>query len=166
MTPRISNAIDVFLDALNEGTLVKGDCAACAVGNLAAHGMGKKLNKNLEPVNDEFGVKNNDWSPCFVTLGGRDSVFYEENSHDPIFKYFEFTPRELAVIERAFETNAKIHHLHYKEYSPEEIFADQLKGLQAVIVEMLNFDDCKDIVEEIFTNKAVEQYNERCQNVL
>ena len=43
MTPRIQEAIDVFLDAINNGTLAKGTCTACAVGNLAAHYTNGKI---------------------------------------------------------------------------------------------------------------------------
>ena len=46
MTERISKAIDIFLDAVNNGTLAKGTCIACAVGNLVAHGMGGEIKFN------------------------------------------------------------------------------------------------------------------------
>ena len=72
MTPRIQKAIDIFLDAINQGTLAKGSCAACAVGNLVAHGL------NYDLINNGLGSaylwKNKagehqypNWDSLFVT---------------------------------------------------------------------------------------------------
>ena len=68
MTPRISKAINIFLEALKDGTLAKGTCTACAVGNLVAAGMDAKVYK-------EFGVfycdkDNSKWNQLFVTMNG------------------------------------------------------------------------------------------------
>ena len=57
MNNRITKAIDIFLDAINEGTLAKGNCCACAVGNLVAHGMNGKISRLENSFN--CNVKNN-----------------------------------------------------------------------------------------------------------
>jgi hypothetical protein len=43
MTQRFKNAIDALVYAFFNDTLAKGTCAACAVGNIVAHGWGKKV---------------------------------------------------------------------------------------------------------------------------
>ena len=53
----------------------------------------------------------------------------------------------------AFETNTKIDIQEYKEVTPEEVRADQIKGLEAVVNVMMTFDDVKADVKEVFTNK-------------
>lgn len=148
MTPRIQRAIDIFLDAINNGTLAKGICAKCAVGNLCGG--------------------NGAWAHLFITIDNRQTL---RNGDIPTFHFHkhpidikmgleaisvtEFTESELAKIEYAFETNSKIDIDYYEFYSKEEIRADQIKGLEAVIKVMLEFDDCKeDDIKEIFTEKA------------
>lgn len=42
MTQRVQKAIDIFLDAINNGTLAKGSCTRCAVGNLVRAGYIEK----------------------------------------------------------------------------------------------------------------------------
>lgn len=143
MTPRIQKAIDIFLDAINEGTLVKGDCTKCAVGNLIKH-----------EISDDYLY----WSSYFCTV----------NNVQKISKGFEhilevrreldctdFSDKELMAIEYAFETNTVIHSRHYSNFSKKAIREDQIIGLEAVVKVMLTFDDCQNYdVKEIFTNKA------------
>lgn len=160
MTQRTQEAIDVFLDALNEGTLAKGDCTACAVGNLAAFGMGVKVKKYSGVDNGYYskkvnGVNNQDWSNVFCT--SYNGQYVKEHLFDsPIFQYFKFTPLELSKIEYAFETNAKIQYYDYMYHSKEEIRADQIKGLEAVVKVMLELDEnIKETYQEVFSNKAL-----------
>ena len=158
MTQRTQEAIDVFLDALNEGTLAKGSCGACAVGNLAAFGMNVKITKNKygdfssKKVN---GINTTDWASAFCT--SFDGQEINESYFDlPIFKYFKFTPMELAKIEHAFETNTKINHSKYIKDTKEEIRADQIKGLEAVVKVMLELDkNIEETYQEVFTSKAL-----------
>ena len=160
MTNRIEKAIDVFLDAVNNGTLAKGSCTACAVGNLVAHGMNGTISKVKSKIGDymvfQSDVKSGFWSDAFVTSDGAQSV-YENSFDDPwVLKNVEatdFTIQELAKIEFAFETNTEITYFKYDSTTPEEIRADQIKGLEAVVNVMMTFDDVKADVKEVFTNK-------------
>lgn len=161
MTPRIQKAIDIFLDAINQGTLAKGSCAACAVGNLVANGIGGKIYKK----NNDFDLRfyfdcdkeNSYWGRLFYTADGRqrfneESIFYEKAIEN--IKATDFTLKELMKIEYAFETNTCIDFNIYNNYSKEEIRKDQIKGLEAVVKVMLEFDEQRDDVKEVFTSKA------------
>ena len=153
MTGRIERAIDVFLDAINKGTLAKGSCTACAVGNLVAHGLGAKI----QPRSFHCNMDNTHWSDFFWSTSVGPVVtfrkMYDPNVIENI-EATEFNWKELSRIEHAFESNAKIHADDYQRYSKEKIRADQIKGLEAVIKVMLEFDDQKLDVKEIFTKKA------------
>ena len=145
MTPRIEKAVEESLEMLKENKLKKGRCSACWVGN-------------------HFGGWS-DWSERFVTVYSGQTIWTREEIEkrvgvghtNRILKKIESSPfseAELMKIEYAFETGAKIHSVHYYQYTPEEIRADQLKGLEAVIEVMLDFDDVKESVQEVFTSKA------------
>ena len=166
MTPRIQRAIDIFLDAINKQTLAKGTCSACAVGNLVAHGMGY----SIELPEDECGsyewrkqgsYKSPKWGAYFTTCDGIQTVYplsdLLESSVTTMIEEIEsteFSAEELMKIEYAFETNTEIHWDDYVEHTNEEIRADQIRGLEAVVRVMLRFDEQTDNVQEIFTSKA------------
>lgn len=161
MTPRIQKAIDIFLDAINQGTLAKGDCTKCAVGNLVRVGCGYdkyeetslKLTPNLKYIN---------WSLIFCTGSGGHR--FKRKTYPKIFKQYpevkrqfdsvDFTIEELAAIERTFENNTRLLYRMYIYHSKEEIRKDQINGLKAVIELMLSFDEQKDDVSEVFTKRA------------
>ncbi len=117
MTERIEKAIDIFLDALNKGTLAKGTCTACAVGNLVAHGMGI----NITPTNLSNGeldfeidspINNGSWGKLFITNFDGYQNKHFENLNDPdvqtCIRATDFTWQELAKIENTFERNTSI----------------------------------------------------------
>jgi hypothetical protein len=155
ITPRISKAIDIFLDALNKGELRKRSCSACAVGNLVKHGLKEKYPNKF--------IKNNYWGKLFATsniFGQHINLEYLNDEKVLLnIKATDFTWQELAKIEHAFEINTRISGFYYDEYSKEEIFKDQLNGLIAVIEVMMDFDNCLSDIDELFTNKAIEQFN-------
>jgi hypothetical protein len=156
MTPRINEAIEVFLKAIENGTLAKGNCVACAVGNLVANSKGEILTKE----NIRSGGMRIYWRYLFVTESSDEPQKKRDGNKEEIRLGLEeisktkFTEDELAQIEHAFERNTKIEWLRYESYSKEEIRQDQIKGLEAVVQVMLDFDDCKDLVSEIFTARA------------
>lgn len=153
MTNRVSKAIDIFLDAVNNKTLAKGNCVACAVGNLVAYGLGGEI------TNEEYfecSVGNTSWSDAFFTSDGLQKVYDNAFDRERVVRNIEatdFTLKELMAIEYAFETNTEIHANSYHHYSNEAIRADQIRGLEAVINVMMKFDDVKADVKEVFTNK-------------
>lgn len=160
MTKRVKNAIDVLLDAINNRTLAKGTCTACAVGNLVAAGIGGKVIR--DDKNDFFCDKNNTtWSILFSTSFGnqifRPDVLNDETYGDLIkstIKTTEFSIEELKKIEYTFETNTKIYYSEMGRFSDEEILQDQIRGLEAVVKVMMEFDNIKEDVKEVFTNKV------------
>lgn len=153
MTKRIQKAIDIFLDAINNGTLAKGTCIGCAVGNLVANGMGCTIDlKNAEPL--EVG----DWGLLFQTNIGKQNI-YNLNAQKLLNAYkniraTDFNFHELRAIEKTFENNTNIHFYSYHKHTKEEIRADQIKGLEAVVKVMLEFDSSKEDVKKVFTEKA------------
>ena len=153
MTERVKRAIDIFLDAINNGTLMKGTCAACAVSNLVAHGMGLKLTPSTLFEYDNVSG----WAIAFTTDASGQSI-WEENFKMPevvqCVRATDFTLEELMAIEFAFERAAEISYIEYGNHSPQQVRADQIAGLKAVVEVMLTFDDCKESVEEVFTQKA------------
>jgi hypothetical protein len=168
MTKRIQNAIDIFLDAINEGTLAKGTCTACAVGNLVAHGMGSKVvNEDMLFETKPF-VVNSIWSDLFSTdsYGYQSLWSHKPNGLDEMIKQpeykslrdamekIDFTVDELRQIEYVFETNTELTYHVYRNHTKEEVRADQIKGLEAVVKLMLTFDEQVDDVKEVFTTKA------------
>ncbi len=154
MTNRISEAIDIFLDAINNGTLAKGSCHACAVGNLVAAGQGGIISRDF----DSCTTINNAWGKLFSSnYYGKQHFNTDYLNHLRIIENIEatkFTLKELMKIENAFEANTKISCYLYSEYSKEQIRKDQIKGLEAVVKVMLKFDEQQDDVKEVFTRKA------------
>ncbi len=157
MEKRIENAIDIFLDALNNGTLAKGTCFACACGNIVAAKLGIKpiIHKN----HDDYITAGNERK-----LGGEWILAVKDNFDvcEEIksiginqIKETGFTVDEFKQIEEAFESNTFINFKLYNNYSKEKVRADQIKGLEAVVKVMLTFnEDAKTDVKEVFTNKA------------
>ncbi len=153
MEKRVEKAINIFLDALNEGTLAAGTCAACAVGNLVAAGIGIKAiipHKNNEQK--YIVCENEHWA---VDILKSSDVMFDSTKSLKCIAATDFTIRELIKIERAFERNTNIIYLRYDYYTKEEVRKDQIKGLEAVVKVMLTFNnDTKTNVKEVFTNKA------------
>lgn len=153
MTPRITKAIDIFLDALNNGTLAKGDCAACAVGNLVAAGMKIPI-KLYDDVKTEEDIQENEhWAVALNPMVLHFSPFSLEKGLKCI-EVTDFSVPELRRIEKIFERNTNISYFSFKYYTKEQIRADQIKGLEAVIKVMLEFDEQPEEVFEVFTKKA------------
>ena len=158
MTPRIQKAIDIFLDSLNNGTLLAGNCSACAVGNLIAEAFGMKYfvegtticYDDIVSINREYSPTV--WSNFFINGTVKDNNdASEKKAMDIICKQTGFTLPELAAIERAFESNC---YLKGKDHDPIELRKSQIKGLAAAVEVMMGFDDIQEDVQEVFTSKA------------
>lgn len=142
---RFNRAISALVNAYFTDTLAKGDCNACAVGNIVAAGYGAKVYKDSLGVL-RCEVENNRWSRFFSTQGKRQVIrSYKQLMNTPgILPYFVqlglenikitgYPMKELARIEAAFEQNTVIHVRDYPAHTPEEISADQYNGLMAVV---------------------------------
>ena len=160
MTERVKKAIDIFLDAINNGTLAKGTCRACACANLVAAELGVKcvLPESRQVRESENITEEMHWFRAikYYVPNRKEMITYHldlEKGIETIHKT-GFTVAEFKKIERAFESNTRFNYLDYTYQKPEAIRADQINGLKAVVAVMLTFDDCKESIEEVFTQKA------------
>lgn len=145
MTTRTQKTIDIFLDALNNGELMKGNCNYCAVGNICA-----SVDKENRAIwSDLFFTSSDTGLPVFNT----GSLGEQQRARELISKT-GYTEKELMLIEYRFETNTNIHGLAYAFHSKEEVRQDQLKGLTAVVNLLLEWDESKEEVKEVFTDRA------------
>lgn len=150
MSPRIQRAIDVFLDALNEGTLKARSTCGCAVGNLILAGVRQSDDYSLEknPHHEDLWIirkistGKEQWvSGWFCDLSHRNSNKHYQRE-DSLLNLCEFSWDELDQIERTFENTAR----------DEGI----VKALSAVVDLMLSFDNQEEDVFEIFESKIPE----------
>jgi anaerobic ribonucleoside-triphosphate reductase len=154
---RIQRAIDIFLDAIINGTLAKGTCVACAVGNLVAAGAGAKIEYEigfLKRVEFSCNYDNTSWGVLLLPYTQNETYKRRYNSAIDDISKTEFTIDELLKIEKAFEDNTKIRYREYPISTPEEIRKDQINGLKAVIKVMEEFDEIKEnvYVDNFITN--------------
>lgn len=152
---RLERTVDIFLDAINNGTLAKGTCVACAVGNLVAHGLNAKIKQY---PNKTFGCSKNNhfWRYLFITDNNiqkrNKDIFYEKM----LKGLTEYSIEELALIEYTFETNTFISYISYQDYTKEEVKQDQINGLSAVIELIKTFDENKSFdIQKEFVDKVI-----------
>lgn len=135
---RFNRAIKALVTAFFDETLAKGNCAACAVGNIVAEAYGERVSKKFGRVACE-GESNTIWKYLFLTErngtqyrnsgGVRPTVF----SARKLIKKTGYNEDELAKVEHAFERNTAITFDWYCVKSRAEIMEDQFKGLVAVV---------------------------------
>jgi len=166
ITPRVSKAIDIFLDALNEGTLKAGRCSTCAVGNLVRAGMlleGKDIaggycKDTVAVTVDGRNVSNRDWRWLFLTSyfsigtriltepvqsNGQNSTDEEIRRGRIAISFTDFTEEELSKIENVFEVSIS------RDNKTE------VQALAAVVDLMLTFDDITSTSSEAcFVNRV------------
>lgn len=146
---RFNDAIDALVKGYIHGTLAKGSCEACAVGNIIAKGIACDIVSH-DGVFDWIGQVPS-WYFLFLTRNdGTQSINtgnYLGDTKDQIDST-GYTWQELARVERTFEQNTKISFENYENVTPEEIDKDQLNGLYAVV----------DVLCEIEGIKEVEEY--------
>lgn len=153
---RLERTIDIFLDAINNGTLAKGSCVACAVGNLVANGLNAKI------FQDSYGFfyckkDNIFWRNLFITIKNNMQIKNKDIILEKKLEGLtEYSIEELALIEYTFETNTFISYLKYPCYTEKEIKQDQINGLSAVIELIKSFDNDKSFnIEKKFINKVI-----------
>lgn len=125
-----------LIGAFFEGTLAKGHCAACAVGNMIhySHGVKPELIehprlkdgvtfKTNYPTNSRSGEE---WLNCSIE---HDMKLIAKIQISPT----EYSLSEILKIEAQFEKNTQIVHSYMKAYTKEQIMEDQYKGLCAVV---------------------------------
>jgi hypothetical protein len=163
MSPRTQAVIDIFLDAINRGTLAKGSCICCAVGNICAHYSGYEIPETWRDENKKY--PHTAWSNLFCTVDFEQDLGYLQEDYSEsnriakeegkaIIAKTPFTVSELAKVEFVFETNTDIVYGDYPLISAADIRKDQIKGLEAVVRLLLSWDNTIETTEEVFTNKV------------
>jgi hypothetical protein len=146
---RFNDAISALVKGYINGTLAKGSCEACAVGNIVAKGIGCDIVSH-DSVFDWIGQVPS-WFLVFITESNGNQYIHPENYFGSIKDQIDstgYTWQELAKVEKAFEQNTKISFENYENVTPEEIDKDQLNGLYAVV----------DVLCEIEGIKEAEEY--------
>jgi len=149
---RFNRAYNALVKAYFEGTLAKGDCKCCAVGNIVADAEGANL--ELDDFYNPMCDRDVEWwSYLFFTdrLHNQISRFpHSEKAgeildHDylasRLLRLTGYSEQEMAKIEYAFEINTDIHIDQYLYYTKVEILEDQYKGLAAVVDVMMELDN-------------------------
>ncbi len=132
---RFENAISALVEAFFNDTLAKGNCSACAVGNICAKAIGEVVvvsalgNKNIFAwryvFSSDFGLQR-EYSETDFGVG-------DYKSGLELISKTGYSKEELMKVEHAFEKNSKIEYYMYKSFSKNAIMEDQYKGLMAVV---------------------------------
>lgn len=140
MTTRFKNALDALVYAFFNDTLAKGDCAACAVGNICDWSYGYKKKSPLDSYEIAEGNTTDDWGYLLFKGGkvdkGLKAISKTGYSLDEIIK-----------IEKAFESNTNIDFVKYRFKSSDEIMQDQYNGLCAVVDVLCELEGIEDPTE-------------------
>jgi hypothetical protein len=123
MTKRFDNAIKTGVRAFFDGTLKKGLCSACMVGNICGG--------------------NPAWSYVFATATNGVQLTNAVNYFGAVKEVIDNTGyawQDLARIEKAFEQNTKIQSGLYSIHTQSEIMQDQFNGLMAVVDVLMELD--------------------------
>jgi hypothetical protein len=144
--------INILVQAFFNGTLAKGTCSACAVGNLCAAGLGGKIwyDRDLNNFTSDINDQHTSWVFVFATnsiLGQRinPEAYHKYNHIKKCIDSTRYKWQELAEIEKAFEENTRIQYFDYDATDQQKIMQDQHNGLMAV-VEVLT--DIHEVSEE------------------
>lgn len=145
MTPRFEKAYNALVKAFFEGTLAKGDCAACAVGNIVADALESPVVLLVGLSMAACEKDNSFWKTLFMTDHGRQELRWtrtgdEERRAHLLYSLTGYTEREMAAIEFAFETSTTIRLSDYLCKGEQAILEDQYRGLCAVVDVMLKLD--------------------------
>lgn len=139
MTERFNKAYNSLVNAFYNGTLAKGTCKACAVGNIVADAIGIKARvpKNTE---EHITIDDNEYW---------DAIVFSSSAHNNKIEGLKcviatgYSGQELLLIERAFENNTDINWDEYNKSSEQDILEDQFNGLCAVVDVLLELDNIK-----------------------
>ena len=149
---RFDVAIASLMKGYMNGTLAKGNCAACAVGNMVAGATGRTIKKSqdfdgevdFDFVNVIGHINNPSWQLVFST-NPRDRRLSRKERQVIEMQYYKgsaqleidatgYNVQELADVEWAFEKATKImFHDYHKKRDKRKIDEDQLNGLYAVV---------------------------------
>jgi hypothetical protein len=140
-TERFNRAYDALVKAFFEGTLAKGECDACAVGNIINYS-----HPFTEDDRSELKYHSSGWVTVFCTMSVGGQYFHESKYRDKAKIQIDatgYSPKELAKIEWAFEKTCKIRSDAYYSCTEQEVLEDQYNGLAAVVDVLLALDNIK-----------------------
>jgi len=150
---RFDRAVKALVKGYLNGTLKKGRCSMCAVGNIVY-----ESGEFEKPITVD--LSHTYWSDVFSTQFGH-QLFDLDNYDGQAKKLIDstgYSVEELARVEKAFETNTKILSVFYEDYSPQRIDEDQLNGLYAVVdvlCEIEGIEEEADSYKQLFKKEAV-----------
>jgi len=115
MKAEFNNTVSILVKGYLSGTLYKGSCAACAVGNICAAALGVQVDPS--DLSDNGWVDSEEgpmWHHLFMTnAGGWQNRFYQQEDFEPELicnqmgieqaQKTGYTVSDLARIEKAFE---------------------------------------------------------------
>ncbi len=145
---RFNRALKALVKGYFDGTLEKGDCSMCAVGNMV--GL----------ADDCFTLPK--WRYVFVTNEKGYQHFDLSNYRDGAKDQIDstgYTPFELARVEKAFESSTEIRGFSYPLHTDQAIDQDQLNGLMAVVDVLCEIDNITDPrpYREMFEGKELSK---------
>jgi len=150
---RFNRAYTALVNAYHNGTLAKGHCSACAVGNMVASSHRLMVPNPLELTyqtsiltKDDLDIS--DWKFLFETHNGYQSLSlgdtYNQEKGRLVIKETGYSVEELAKIEFAFEISTRISWRDYYISTEQQILEDQFNGLSAVLDVLLELDSITD----------------------
>lgn len=154
---RFDRAIKALVSAFFDGTLAKGDCAACAVGNMVAAGYGKKV--FIDDENEFYcPTHNQSWADVFISslLGNHFEISNYTGLAKENIDITGYSVLELSLVEIEFEKNTFIYIDEYCLHTKEQIMQDQYNGLMAVVEVLCEIEGIENVSEykEMFAYKV------------
>lgn len=143
---RFNKAYNALVNAFFNGTLAKGTCTACAIGNIVADAMGAEIIRIDEGVSTPYFTceENNDfWKGIFATNSKFQARYFGRYPQLELRlkSLTDYTHLELAQVEETFERNTRISACDYGWVSEQQALEDQYNGLRAVVDVLLSFEE-------------------------
>lgn len=153
MTKRFEFAYNALVQAFFDGTLAKGTCTACAVGNMvaAANDFSIERIETEDEIMFECDYTVEQWSNLFFTTSQRQWRRGHATKDEDVkialslIEKTGYSEDELAKIEFAFETHTQILSGIYHKHSEQEILEDQYNGLCAVFEVLCKLDNVEGV---------------------
>lgn len=147
MTNRFQKVYDILINAFFTGTLAKGTCTACAVGNIVTAAQNGKVIKVEDYFKSTIPTGNFVWSNIFYTANGEQKNYIDRypKKCEELKKLTSYTAEELAEIEYTFETNTNIKFDYYHQHTEQKILEDQYNGLVAVFDVLMRLDNITEV---------------------
>lgn len=163
MTNRFERAVQALVSAYMNDTLEKGNCSACAVGNICAAAIGVNVVKREQVEGNQtlfqWDTRIPFWDDVFCTpLNSSTQIIDPDSYFGPAKTQIDATGyswEDLAKVEQAFERSTKI--VFRSAYTPSEIDADQFNGLMAVVDVLCEIEGIADAAEykALFAGKVL-----------